>query len=116
MVASLARSGAEVRVIALGGGVPANPFLARDVLRELGFTVYLEIRFELAFERVLRNGLPPFLAGAADPFAEFCRLNRARERAYLECADLVFPIDRELPADENARLLVARIEQEFDGK
>ena len=51
--------GGSVRVIALGGGVVANPFLSPDALRKLGFGVWLDLKPEIAYPRILRRGLPP---------------------------------------------------------
>ena len=50
----------EGRVIALGGGVPANQFIPEDHLQKLGFFVFLELDEKAAFERVARGGLPPY--------------------------------------------------------
>ena len=114
VIGALAQEAAEPRIVALGGGVPANSFVEPEALRSLGFQVYLAIQPELAYARVLRNGLPPFLAGAADPFAEFCRLNREREPFYLKYADLVWPVDREIPAPAAAGALAEKLEQEWN--
>lgn len=114
VIGALAKKAAEPRIVALGGGVPANSFVEPEALRSLGFQVYLAIQPELAYARVLRNGLPPFLAGAADPFAEFCRLNREREPFYLKYADLVWPVDREIPAPAAAGALAEKLEQEWN--
>ncbi len=95
------------RVIATGGGVFSNPFLTEETLRALGFCVFLDIDFQLAFQRVVRNGLPPFLAEAADPEAEFNRMNQERCKVFKKYAGLVFPVERELPAAE----LVAELER-----
>lgn len=114
VIGALAQEAAEPQIVALGGGVPANSFVEPEALRSLGFQVYLAIQPELAYARVLRNGLPPFLAGAADPFAEFCRLNREREPFYLKYADLVWPVDREIPAPAAAGALAEKLEQEWN--
>ena len=102
----LAAQQAGPRVVALGGGVPANPFVEPEVLKKMGFGVYLAIRPEIAFERVRRRGLPPFLALFADPYAEFLRMNRQREAAYRSYADLTFPIEREEAASAVAEKLI----------
>lgn len=105
-VEALAARQTGPRVVALGGGVPANPFVKPEVLKKLGLGIYLAIRPEIAFERVRRRGLPPFLASCADPYAEFLRLNRQREAAYRKYAELTFPIEREeAPAAVAGRLI-----------
>ncbi len=103
----------RLRVVALGGGAAVNPFLRPGTLAALGFRVFLDVADEVAFARVLRGGLPPFLAGAEDPFAEFRRINAERRKGYLAGADLVFPIAGERPAAEVAAELAARIEEEM---
>lgn len=113
VIGKLAAEHAAPRVVALGGGVPANGFVDPEQLRSLGFQVYLAIRPELAYARVIRHGLPPFLADAGDPFAEFCRINREREPYYLKFADLVWPVEREIPAAAAAEALAEKIEQEW---
>ena len=50
-VEALAAQQAGPRVVALGGGVPANPFVEPEVLKKMGFGVYLAIRPDIAFER-----------------------------------------------------------------
>jgi shikimate kinase len=84
------------RVIALGGGVPTNPFIPEDDLRKLGFFVFLELDEKVAFERVVREGLPPFLEKEADPAAAFSLLYFKRlvfYRHFSECTVALEPAD-----------------------
>ena len=104
----------ELRVIALGGGVVANRFVEPETLRRLGFGVWLDIRPEIAYPRVLRRGLPPFLASAADPEAEFLRIHREREPGFRAFAELRFPIEAERPAPLVAAELAEQIEKGID--
>ncbi len=120
VIAGLAQSvtaGAPVlRVIALGGGVPGNVFVSPDVLRSLGVVVCIQIDDAVAFERVRRRGLPPFLVEEADPFGAFCRMNRERLPGYQRVADLFF---YPLPEDDSAtsaERLMARIMEFFEEK
>ncbi len=94
---TIAKRHSEPRVTALGGGVPANPFVNPEDLKKFGMGVYINIDPQLAFSRIQRRGLPPFLATFADPYAEFLRINQQREIAYRRYADLVFHIDAEEP-------------------
>ena len=48
-------------VVALGGGVVSNPFLTPDDLRALGLIVWMDVPVPTAFERMAREGFPPFL-------------------------------------------------------
>ena len=66
----------EQTVIALGGGAVSNPFVDVETLRQLGHIVWLDVADEIAYRRVERKGLPPFLAESADPFRSFCEMNR----------------------------------------
>jgi len=99
-----------VSVVALGGGVVNNPFLSVEMLRKLGIGVWIDLRPELAFPRVVRRGLPPFLANASDPKAEFFRICREREPFFEAFAQLRFRIDAEQSAERNAEELALVIE------
>ena len=86
----------EGRVIALGGGVPANQFIPEDHLLKLGFFVFLELDEKAAFERVARGGLPPFLEKEADPANAFSLLYFKRlvfYRHFSECTVALDPKD-----------------------
>lgn len=98
-------------VVALGGGAVNNPFLSLETLRQLGFGVWIDLRPELAYPRVVRRGLPPFLVSAADPEAEFRSICREREPFFKAFAQLRFPIASERPAEQNAEELALIIEQ-----
>lgn len=113
VIRSLADS-PEFRVIALGGGVVSNRFVEPETLRRLGLGVWLDIRPEIAYPRVLRRGLPPFLASAADPEAEFLRIHHEREPGFRAFAELRFPIETERPAPQVAAELAEQIEKGID--
>lgn len=102
-----------VRVIALGGGGVANPFLVPGVLRKLGFCIWLNLKPEIAYCRILRHGLPPFLAGSADPESEFRRICREREPKFRAFAELSFDIITEESPESVAKRLASAIEKEF---
>ena len=97
----------------VGGVVVANPFLSPDALRKLGFGVWLDLKPEIAYPRILRRGLPPFLAGSADPEAEFRRICREREPKFRAFAELPFGIETEEPAETVAERLASAIEKEY---
>lgn len=98
-------------VIALGGGAVNNPFLSLETLRSLGFGVWIDLGPELAYPRVVRRGLPPFLASFADPETEFRRICREREPFFTAFAQLRFRISSERPAERNAEELALTIEE-----
>ncbi len=81
------------RVIALGGGVPANRFLDVEELKSLGVFVYLAIDSDTAFERVLAKGLPPFLQDKEDPRTAFAELYAQRDKFYRNYAEATLTID-----------------------
>ena len=91
----------------------ANPFLSPDALRKLGFGVWLDLKPEIAYPRILRRGLPPFLAGSADPEAEFRRICREREPKFRAFAEPPFGIETEEPAETVAERLASAIEKEY---
>ena len=76
----------ENRVLALGGGVPVNPFLDAGKIKALGFLVWLDVDAESAFARIAAGGIPPFLAGD-DPHETFMKQYRERAARYRELAD-----------------------------
>ncbi len=109
-------SAGETRVLALGGGVLSNPFLAPGRLAELGLGVALFIPPRLAYERIRKNGLPPFLEKAADPWQEFQRLHAEREEALRKFGCIHFAIEGERPPEETAARLIRVIEQYWGEK
>lgn len=97
------------QVTALGGGAPVNRFMSGDVLRRLGFCIYLEIDVDTAFRRVEAGGLPPYLAAEEDPRRRFAALYRERAVFYRGCADLILHIDGDEPEETVTARLVAAL-------
>lgn len=75
--------------VSLGGGALSNPFVTDELLHKLGEVIWLDIPDNIAWERVKANGIPPFLANADDPEAEFYRTNTARKEVFARCAKWV---------------------------
>ena len=76
--------------------MPANPFVSEDDLKKLGFFVFLELDEKAAYERVVREGLPPFLEKEADPAEAFSLLYFKRlvfYRHFSECTVALEPAD-----------------------
>lgn len=86
-------------VLALGGGVPDNPFLEIIELKKLGTMVYLEVAPEVAFKRIAAGGIPPFLAGD-DPYGKFQELYKKRSPRYEALADLTVKVEPGTAAPE----------------
>lgn len=82
-------------VLALGGGALSNPFLSEDDLHSLGVICCIDIPDKTAYARILRKGLPPFLAGEADPEAAFAKSNETRRKIFREKSDILIRISEE---------------------
>lgn len=87
-------------VVALGGGVVSNPVLTPGDLHALGLIVWLDVPVPTAFERMAREGLPPFLADKPDPSVEFDRICAARRPVFRAAADAVLELPQVLPVEE----------------
>ena len=94
----------NVGVLALGGGVPVNPFLSTEEIKELGVLVYLDAAPELAFERIAAGGIPPFLAGN-DPCGKFMELFEKRTPRFREIADITVKVPVEPVAEELCNMI-----------
>ncbi len=105
IISILAAAKPRDRVIALGGGVPANGFVKEDDLRALGRFVYIAIDGETAFRRVVSGGLPPFLENASDPRRAFEELYRERDAFYRKYASDIIAVD----GDEEKTAVTAKI-------
>lgn len=97
-------------VVALGGGVVSNPVLSPDDLHALGIVVWLDVPVPTAFERMAREGLPPFLADKPDPSGEFDRICAARRPAFRTAADAVLELPEVLPVEEAVDRLLSVLE------
>ena len=102
----------EMRVLALGGGAVSNPCLQTEDLKALGAIVWLDTADKIAFERVVRHGIPPFLADAEDPEVRFKEINDMRRIRFAEIADHHFKIEQELDKAEAVTSLVQLLEEE----
>lgn len=96
-------------VIALGGGLPANPAVA-PLIKKLGFNVYLQVTVKIIFERIMAKGMPPFL-DPAKPFESMQLLYQQREVCYLRDADLVIKIDHSNPPWEESKFIISKVEE-----
>ncbi len=103
-------------VVALGGGVVSNPCLTPDDLHALGAIVWLDVPVPTAFERMAREGLPPFLADKPDPLAEFERICAVRRPLFREAADAVLELPEVLPVEEAIDLFLTVLESKVISK
>ena len=100
----------EPKVIALGGGAVSNAFLPHETLKQLGRIVWLDTAEDIAYLRVIKNGLPPFLADAADPRKRFAEMNFERRQLFSRVADITFTNAEELDKEVAAARLAALLE------
>lgn len=103
-------------VVALGGGVVSNPFLTPGDLRALGLIVWLDVPVPTAFERMAREGFPPFLADKPDPFGEFVRICDARRPVFRAAADAVLELPEVLPVEEAVDRMLIVLESKVTSK
>lgn len=96
-------------VLALGGRTPLND-RAIPFLRQLGICVFLEVEPELLWERVERNGVPPFL-DPHRPREDFMELHGRRAVGYRAVADHVVTLDGRASVEENVRRLHTALEE-----
>jgi shikimate kinase len=97
------------QVISLGGGA----LLKKEnepVIRELGTVIWCDVPDEIAFERIKKGGLPPFLAEAPDPFAEFQFRNKSRRETFSRVAHVKFTPDSGAAAQKNAETLLEMLQ------
>ena len=99
-------------VVAFGGGAVENPFMPKN-WRELGTIVYLEAEHIALYRRIEEKGLPPYLAGAEDPFAEFCRVADSRAEGFRAAADITFTLDMTCRAADNHKKLVEMLREKI---
>jgi len=109
-------SASQRAVVALGGGVVSNPFLSPDDLRALGLIVWMDVPVPTAFERMAREGFPPFLADKADPFGEFNRICDARRPVFRAAADAVLELPQVLPVEEAVDRMLTVLESKVISK
>lgn len=103
-------------VVALGGCVISNPCLTPGDLHALGAIVWLDVPVPTAFERMAREGLPPFLADKPDPLAEFERICAVRRPLFREAADAVLELPEVLPVEEAIDLFLTVLESKVISK
>ena len=103
-------------VVALGGGVVSNPLLTPDDLRALGLIVWMDVPVPTAFERMAREGFPPFLADKPDPFGEFTRICDARRPVFRAAANAVLDLPEVLPVEEAVDRMLTVLESKVNSK
>ena len=95
-------SGNNNAVIALGGGLVTNPSVEK-VMLNIGIVVYLKLPYKTLYDRIIENGLPPFL-DTSNPFETFIKICNEREPYYLKYQNLTVEL-LDMPTDEANQLL-----------
>ncbi len=99
----------ETYVVALGGGVPSNPYLDYVLIKQLGVVVYLKLPPLIIFKRIIRKGIPPMFQGE-NPFENFTALYNKREPDYIKCADLIIELNGNETVTGTESKIIAQIE------
>ena len=71
-------------ICATGGGICDNKE-ACNLLEKIGKSIYINTALETVYDRIIKNGIPPFLK-TEDPKAEFKELYTRRNRLYNQMA------------------------------
>ena len=107
MDSSPSNSGQLFLLIATGGGACDNLKLV-DLMHATGTVVYLHVNEQALFERILVDGIPPFLEGP-DPSENFHRLFEERNAKYSNIADFMIQLSDSNTIEENSAILAERL-------
>ncbi len=99
----------QSRVISVGGGVADNPGVSAEMLKQLGFVVFINVDIENAWERVIANGVPAYLQEESDPEKVFAEMSSKRIEFYSGNADMKVDVGN-LDINECAALLSEKLE------
>ena len=92
------------QVISLGGGALLKAENV-SILKKLGKIIWCDVDDQTAFARIIKKGLPPFLAETADPFATFQNSNQSRRAIFGAVCSLRFEPQKTNSPAENAKKL-----------
>ncbi|MBQ9753534.1 MAG: hypothetical protein IJV93_02150 [Lentisphaeria bacterium] len=92
------------QVISLGGGALLKAENV-PILKKLGKIIWCDVDDRTAFARIIKKGLPPFLAETADPFATFQNSNQSRRAIFGAVCSLRFEPQKTNSPAENAKKL-----------
>ena len=92
------------QVISLGGGALLKAENV-PILKKLGKIIWCDVDDRTAFARIIKKGLPPFLAETADPFATFQNSNQSRRAIFGAVCSLRFEPQKTSSPAENAKKL-----------
>jgi len=104
---SPSNSGPLLLLIATGGGACDNLKLV-ELMHATGTIIYLHVHEQALFERILVDGIPPFLEGP-DPSKIFHRLFEDRNAKYSNIADFMLQLSDSNTIEENSAILAERL-------
>ena len=93
-------------VLALGGGTIDNPD-AIKIAEEADILIFLDVEEKILFQRIKRNGFPPFLEKSPEKL--FHELFKRRRILYKDIASITLKITEESP-EELLNILIKKIE------
>lgn len=100
----------QVRIISVGGGVADNPGVTPEMLRQLGFVVFINVDIEYAWERVIANGVPAYLEQESNPAEVFAEMSQKRIEFYSGNADMQVDV-----GGSNIEDCIALLEEKLEG-
>jgi shikimate kinase len=106
----------EKSIIALGGGALNNPFLTREDLENAGMIVCIDVPDKIAYDRILKKGLPPFLQKEQDPFGAFRKMNEERRAFFQKTAHLIIHADGKSSPYTNADAIMEAYNKKWNSK
>ncbi|GEM_PF-213348 len=104
-----AKNTAVGSVFSLGGGTIENEG-ALPVIKSSGSLIYLHVAEEVLFERIRKNGLPPFLKGTQPAEELFHEIFLRRHPLYVEHADLILEVPNQA-VEDNFELLYSYLKE-----
>lgn len=100
-------------VLSLGGGAADNIALMK-LIKEKGKIVYLKRNENLLLEKILGNGIPPFL-DPSDPQGSFHIIYERRSRIYEEYADIIINLEGYEDIGRTKERIEREIKEVLDG-
>jgi len=100
-------------IISLGGRLPLNDNIT-DVLKKLGFLIFIDVPVDVLYKRVMKKGIPPFL-DENNPEKSFKNLYEIRKKKYYDLADLVVKVEDD-SIKKIREILINKIEEYNDGR
>ena len=89
-------------------GTDTNLCLVKEYCKITGYdALVVKDKDEIAYERIIKNGLPPFLQDKSDPFQALCEMNRNRREIFRKQADFILEIAGESTPESTAEKILA---------